>query len=300
MITTIEVKSFGMAAEGARRRCESGPAENVVISLSVALPACDDSFLRTYIDEAQLWQARGRPPSLHFSHGEFMHSAGDPLEFLVNELRRKPTGNRACVVLADNKTIAESGDGLLPSFMLLQVGRAFNNPSVLMLTAYFRALEVSEFLPINLAELALIADGIQLAIPEFTTASIVIHAFRAHELKDFRRHTRGALDIASNTQLQELVSQGDTATLAEWMHEKAQPETIIEVGGIVRLATLAPSAGWDSQTVDSIDKAVIALTKLAVARQSATHGATLAGLQADASEAFRRAATLLDAESGAS
>lgn len=299
MVTVIAETSFGAAAERARKLCESKPVENLVISLDVTLPACGDGFLRTYIEEARLWQARSRPASLHFSHGEFMHSAGDPLEFLVQELRRKPTGNRACVVLADNKTIAESGDGRLPSFMLLQVGRSSDRSSLLMLSAYFRALEVSEFLPVNLAELAIVADGIQMAIPDFSAASIAIHAFRAHELKDFRRHTRSALDMATDSEMQTLIARRDTGTLAGWMHEKAQPETIIELGGVARLAMLAPSAGWHTGTVDSIEKAMSALTKLAFARESATHGATLTNLQAAVSDAFRRAATLLSAESGA-
>ena len=296
MTLILTDSDFGPLVEKARNVCEVGPVVNLILEVETGLPAAGGAFIRRYIHDAERWQLRSRPESLHFNHGEYMHSDGDPLEYLAAELKTKPTGNRACVVLPDNKAIQKSGDGQLPSLMLMQAGRDISEPKRLILTAYYRALEVSRFLPVNLAELCVIADQIQLRIPEIAMASINVHAFRAHVHSEFRAHERSRLDWTDPLQLEQMVLTSQTETLADWLVEKSEPETVIEIDGITRLATFATAAKWSQATIEALERAGNSLVKLAVARRSATHAPLLNVLQEAVADDIRTAAALVREE----
>ena len=55
------------------------------------------------------------PPALYMSHGEYIHRHGDGIQYLIDQLVKKPTGNRAIISLIDMKDLIGSGDDPRPS-----------------------------------------------------------------------------------------------------------------------------------------------------------------------------------------
>lgn len=287
--------SPGEAASRAKEECANGPVVNLIISFPIDLQAPAGDFLATYREQAALWQEPIRPNVLHFSHGEYMHAYGDPIEYLVNELKSKPSSNRALVVLVDTKPIVTSGDGQLPSFMLLQVGFQGSGRDILYVTSYYRALEVSKFLPINMAEMGLIAEGVAARIPSIERADVTMHAFRAHVLNEFRTHRRSRLDMAAPTRIHVLVRDRRLEDLANMLVEKSTPESIVEDSGLTTLRTELEDSGWAEGILLELDRAISALTRLRTARESGTHERLIAHLQDQLTTHLTRSAELIKA-----
>ena len=86
---------------------------------------------------------------LHINHGSYI---GDGLEHIIDELKNKPSSNRALFSLISQKDISKSGDNPIPSFMIFQT---CIDDNILYCSVYFRALEVSTFLRINTEEFVL-------------------------------------------------------------------------------------------------------------------------------------------------
>lgn len=285
--------SPGEAASRAKEECAAGPVMNLIISFPIDVPASTKGFLATYREQALLWQAPIRPNDLHFSHGEYMHAYGDPFEYLVRELKSKPTSNRALVSLVDTKPIVASGDGQLPSFMLLQVGFQGFGRDCLYLTAYYRALEVSKFLPINMAEMALIVENISEQIPSIERAEITMHAFRAHVLHEFRAHRRSRLDMTTATRIHALVLERKFDSLATMLVEKSTPESIVVDSGLTMLRAEAESSSLSEELLDELDRAISALTRLRTARESGTHERQIEHLQGQLTAHLVKSADLI-------
>ncbi|MFF9564356.1 hypothetical protein ACF1AJ_13515 [Leifsonia sp. NPDC014704] len=277
----------------ATRVCDNGVAMNLTISFPMEVPASNVGLLASFREEAKQWQRATRPTPLHLNHGEYMYSHGDWLEFVTTELRNKPTSNRACVSLVDSAPIFASGDGPLPSFMLLQVG--FNGPSrdTLYVTSYYRALEVSAFLPINVTEMALIADQIADRFPSIARAEVTMHAFRAHSNPGFRALQRNKLDMAGRTRVHNLVVDGRHEEIAELLEEKSAPASIIEDAGLTILRDEAQASGWSNDLLDELDRAISALTRLRQARSAGTHEIQIENLQRQLSEHLLRCAEMV-------
>ncbi|MDP9998285.1 hypothetical protein [Pseudarthrobacter sulfonivorans] len=297
MITVVSESSFASLVNEAKKACVATPVLNMILCLKqYPLPAGKDAFIRNYIDVATHWQSVDPPPEYLFSHGQYMHKYGQSIDYLVSQLIHKPTGNRACISLVDTGDIMQSNDGKLPSFLVLQAATEHGG-SHLTLTSYYRALEVNEFLPINLAEMALIADQVRQSMPTLVSLDLVMHAFRAHSQPGFRAHVRSRLDIAASDEVASVVKAKDRAKIATWLMDKARPETVIDTAGLATLTTELAAAGWAKDEVEQLNKAVGLETQLSVARSVATHAAGVSDLQSDLSDLLRRiASTLRDAK----
>ncbi|GLZ56979.1 MULTISPECIES: thymidylate synthase family protein [Micromonospora] len=256
---------------------------NAILSVDLPFPLLNDHFIQGYLKRAEDWQSKTRPPALYINHGEYMHRHGDALEYLAEELKAKPTGNRACVILIDTKDLIGSADEPRPSFLLLQAGFDERQHGKLHLTAYYRALEVSGFLPINLAELALVASNLRMRISSISSLSLVIHAFRAYAAAGFTRLERPKLDSLTTDEISGLVRARDVAEIGGLLAEKLRPTTVVELGGISMLRTELEASGWcGREALDYLDKAISALTQLREARRSGSHARSLAELHEDA------------------
>jgi thymidylate synthase len=97
---------------------------------------------------AKDYQNPVKPPSLYINHGEYITSDG--IVHIINELKLKQTSNRALLSLINQEDIIGSGDNPIPSFMVLQFSLEGEE---LYVTTYFRALEVANFLNVNLEEI---------------------------------------------------------------------------------------------------------------------------------------------------
>lgn len=290
MVRVITAESFGELVQEALEACGQSPVLNMLLNINLSLPVIEDDFLKTYLADARKWQSAEVPEDLHFTHGHYMHRHSDSIEYLIAELKGKPTGNRACISLVDTRDIMQSKDGQLPSFLILQAGI---DDSTLILTAYYRALEVSKFLPINLAEMALVAEKIWPSIPALKALDLTIHAFRAHSSPNFRTHTRSKLDMAAPSGIEEAVRAGDRKTIVSWLVDKSRPESIIETVGLATLTTEAVGAGWDDGIVEELNVAVGVETRLVHARQMGTHAAGVDILQKQLSASLDRIVKML-------
>lgn len=181
---------------------------NLMISGVFLISEINSDFIRGFKDKAALWQAFERPTQLEFNHGEYIHKYKNKhqkngLEFFVSELKKKSDSNRAFWSLLDMSDIVNSGDNPIPSFLLLQVGfkQAPNNRE-LIVTAYYRALEVSEFLPINMAEICSVIEYINNSFShEIISFDLNILAFKAYVKQNFSCLQKAKIDLLQPEQI---------------------------------------------------------------------------------------------------
>lgn len=180
--------------------------------------------LRDVAEKAGLWASPECRDPLYFNHGQFI---GDGLSHIIQELNRKPTSNRALTSLISQKHISNSDDKPIPSFMLMQTGI---NSNELFCTCYFRALEISSFLRINIEEIRLKLTEICASIRHIRTIKLVIFAFRAYISEGFIPLEKPELDFKYNEQLQILdLLRLDRPTLKRLLEEKARATTVIDL-----------------------------------------------------------------------
>lgn len=286
----------GEAVSKTQELCASEAVFNLLLTFPMTLPASKIGFLASFREQAERWQNPKRPRTLEFNHGEYMHVHGNPIDYLVLELQKKATSDRACISLVGAEQIFESEDGVLPSFMLVQVGFDGLSQEVLYLTAYYRALEVTTFLPFNVTELALISEEIADRIPSITKIDVTIHAFRAHSLPGNTGHEKTQLDMATETEIHDWVENGSYVKIAELLREKASPASIVNVSGLIALHEQIVKAGWAAPIRAELDQAVGALTRLKQIRTAGTHGERIEMTQNEVSSHLRHAAELVAAE----
>ncbi len=294
MITGEPSTSFGRLAEQARDLCSAQPALNLMLALRAPISAVDDAFLDGFRDRARLWLSKDRPARFWFNHGEFIHRHGDGVEYLISQLQRKPTGNRACISLLNTADFIASADDPLPSFLLLQAGFAGGGQDVLYLTAYYRALEVGSFLPINLAEMALVASEASTRIPTITELDLTIHAFRAHYIPDFQTLHRSDLDAASVDDIRAAVQDRDIPRLVAWLTEQTRPASIIDTSGTATLLTELNASDWaNGDLLRSLEVVVASLTQLQEARRNGSHAPRIDALQEQVGTALEESIRIL-------
>jgi hypothetical protein len=292
-MTNVDADSAEGAISEAQRLCDSGPVMNLTLTFPMTPGASREGFLASYREDALRWQSKVAPGDLFFNHGNYMHADGEPIDYLVRELTFKPTSNRACISLVDSKPIYASGDGRLPSFMLVQVGFREGTRDPLHITAYYRALETTAFLPLNVTELSLIADEIADHLPSINKILVTIHAFRAHSIPGFRAHLRCRLDMASSAEIHDWVEGRELDDLASMLIEKAAPATIIEDSGLSTLREEVGLAGWSTEFVNTLDLALSALTRLRTKRAAGTHEESIARTQSELDDHLYKAASLI-------
>ncbi len=115
-------------------------------------------------------------------HGDFIkvENAGkfiNGYDYVKQELKDKHSTRRALISLLNTKLIVGSGDNPIPSYLLSQF-QIRNN--TLLVSEYFRAMEISEFFKINMGETYLLVKEIVTEITEIKEIFIVYHIFDAY------------------------------------------------------------------------------------------------------------------------
>ncbi|CAA9203490.1 hypothetical protein [Flavobacterium collinsii] len=185
------------------KECEQKhKVQNLVISGTFPITELNNPFILEKKELAELWQLPSRPNTLKFNHGEYLNkNSKSALTYLIDELRIKNDSNRACWSLIDMDILIGSGDTPIPSFLVLQAGISDDNKT-LSITCYYRALEIKNFLPINLAEICLIASEINNAFGnKFDNITITIHAFNAYVKDNFTCLSRAKLDTFTEAEI---------------------------------------------------------------------------------------------------
>jgi len=175
-------------------------------------------------DIACSFQESTCPSNLHMNHGMYIHKKSDGIANIINELRSKRDSNRALISLINQDDIVGSGDKPIPSFLILQFNIVEN---ILFVTAYFRALEVSKFLRINLEEIRIVSEKIKNVITDIKEINLTIFAFRAYIQSNINTLERAKIDQLNAPQMFVLL-KNDCTRLIDLLTQKLQFSTIIE------------------------------------------------------------------------
>lgn len=180
-------------------------------------------------EEAAQWRRKDPAPDMYFSHGQYYK---DGIQHIIEELKHKPTSNRALYSLLSQNDISESGDDPIPSFLTFQCSI---EGSILYCTASFRALEVSRFLRVNLEEIRQNLVDICKALPAVETVRVHIFAFHAYvRTVAATALRRPEIDVTTEAQLLRLMQKGDVRAL----------DTLL--GGFERSTTAVSSKSLES------------------------------------------------------
>lgn len=188
---------------------------------------------------AKSWQALQPPRELYFNHGQFI--GPDGIKHIIDELKEKPTSNRALYSLIAQDQIVSSYDKPIPSFMILQCAI---EGSTVYCTTYFRALEVSEFLKINVAEIKLVLSQI---LKEFTDTSeviLTILAFTAYVTEGFNTLQRPEIDCLLGEDFPGLLIK-NPEKIGILLEEKARPSSVVEVASLLTLLRVIENKAYE-------------------------------------------------------
>lgn len=163
--------------------------KNLVVNLS--LKKAD--FFNPFYDENAFEKAkilRGtskdrRDKSKHeftLYHGDYIilrdgSETKDGYAHIVNELINKSSSRRAILSLLSTKDIVGSGNKSIPSFLFAQY-QIVNRD--LIVSEYFRAMDIKEFMPINFAEAYILIGEVIKNISEIKRIFLSVHIFDAY------------------------------------------------------------------------------------------------------------------------
>lgn len=248
----VQAESLDGLASEAVRKCQKEPVVNLILHGVFPYEEVNSDFVKMNDEIAAKWQNPNKPCDLFINHGEYIHKYGNGQEFLVDELMRKKSSNRACLSLMNMADIIDSGDAPLPSFLILQFGLPKATSDKVLVTAYFRALEVSRFLPINLAE---ISQNIRFFKSRFTSIEyfeLTIIAFRAHIIRGFHCLQKASLDIQDAVEITLAVDRRELGKLRGWLASKiAVTESIVCTAGLEVLCRALEKCG------EAYDKSIL-------------------------------------------
>lgn len=238
MQTIIENKSLEDLWKKSISECEQKVLENVVLNGEFDIEEINSRFIQLHKEEACMWQSKKKPDELIINHGEYINKGNASnlgIKFIIQELKKKTSGNRACYSLINMEDIVNSGDKAIPSFMVLQFSFATEDKDKLIVSAYFRALEVKEFLPINLAEICLNIEEIKQNFPNIKTFELTIFIFRAQYIENFYCLRHSKLDtLKASTMVKYLLK--DKKQIIDALRDKYRVvESVIITRGIENL-----------------------------------------------------------------
>lgn len=177
-----EIKGFEEIIELADSFIAKGNADYVLnysLKVKFNIDLVKNVQLHDVSELAEKYQAYECPKELYINHGSYISEKG--VDHVINELSTKHNSNRAVISLINQCDILDSGDEPRPSFMILQF--TIKDQS-LYVTTYFRALEVTKFLRINLEEIRLIVNRIYGKIRTINWVKLNVFAFRAYKNKN--------------------------------------------------------------------------------------------------------------------
>ncbi|MCD5325950.1 MULTISPECIES: hypothetical protein [Pontibacillus] len=222
----IQVENFedviSFAKETVNQNHSDGYYLNFSLKVQFDINLINKPQLLDVATEAEDWQNPKQPEHLHINHGEYITEKG--VRYIIEELKRKSHSNRALMSLINQGDIIESGDNPIPSFMVLQFSL---EGTELYITTYFRALEVSRFLRINIEEIRLIAKEIYDEITNLSKVKLNIFAFRAYVKENQSTLKRQEIDLLQERHILTFM-QNEPNKLIALLKEKKEESTVIE------------------------------------------------------------------------
>lgn len=284
-VTYIPTKDLSRIATDAADLCKSTGARNLFLAYEFQAKLIGSPFAKRYRTDAEKWQSPVCPDDLHFNHGQYIHVNGDGIKYIISSLKSKEDSTRAFYSLVGMNEVAERQE-TLPSFLLLQAAR---EGKVLYLTTYFRALEVCEFLPRNIAEICLVCERILTEIHGVEIIRLVIHAFRAYARPGFDCLSKASIDQQGRGIIAVHVMNEDKGFIQRMLESKRQDSSIISTHGLdelnnaIREAQKAGLKTYSAAFAESVDSAYKCL--LEIEEQRTRH--SFASVPPDQYKAFK-------------
>jgi len=187
-----------------------------------------DSKLADVSEDAKNWADDTCPDSLHFNHGSYLVGG---MKHLTAELNNKPSSNRALLSLISQKDVSDSGDKPIPSFMIFQTSI---EDETLYCTTYFRALEISNFLRVNIEEIRQRLLEVHSSCPRFTKIRLVIFSFRAYHDSLMTPLIKPRFDLLSDIEVYVKLSS-NPCEFGSLIREKSKNSTVVYLDGLLAL-----------------------------------------------------------------
>jgi hypothetical protein len=277
----IKGKTLAVLAAKASEACKKKAIPNLVLHGTFPVEEAESPFIKSYDELALKWQAIDKADELFFTHGQYINRSGDGRAFLLRELTRKKDSNRAVFSLIDMQDLINSGDNPIPSFMILQCSFSEEGYKKLFVTAYFRALEVSQFLPINLAEIGQVIRYLKASFLEMSEFELTIVAFIGHFLPHFNCLSKTLLDSVTEVEIALAVDRQDKNKLREWLDSKLNvEETVIFTHGleVMYQALEACKDKYEKHLRTDIKRALAEMKRLKEIRQKTSHSSEITKL----------------------
>lgn len=189
------------------------------------------------ISTARDWQSKEVPESLYYNHGIYMKTGNIWwVDYICDELLSKATSSRAIIPLIDFSTVIESKDDFLPSFDIVQFGFADEAKKKIIVTVYLRALEVNNFLKINICEIYLMIKELKVKIRSIDKVDICICAFRAQYKEMYGCFRKAQIDHLKESSITLMLVDKKFDEVAEMLNEKLElNETVVQDRGLKSL-----------------------------------------------------------------
>lgn len=224
-----EISNLEQIAEDATNEISTGGLSfNLCLSYEFGVSLLIGDGLRDCTEDAELWLRDEVPRQLYINHGSCVPGG---VGHLIEELKRKPTSNRALLSFLSQNDVNNSGDKPIPSFMVFQVS-VFEH--VLYCTVYFRALEVSSFLRVNIEEIRLRLKDLHAELMSFNSVRLVIHAYRAYNNPNASMLKKSRLDLMSGPEIMKLVDN-DPSEFSTLLREKSLDATVMSSNSLLDL-----------------------------------------------------------------
>lgn len=219
----VEKNSFQEIHSYALELLQDNPNQlNFSLQVTFPIGIVKKPELLDVLPDAEDFQKVDKPAHLHINHGMFIKENG--IQNLINELKNKKNSNRAIISLIHQDDIVGKGDNPIPSFMIIQA--AIEN-NALFLTTYFRALEVSSFLRINLEEIRMILNQIYSNFDEIESVNLHIFAFRAYIQQDINPLKRAQIELLDEAVLLKKLEDPIKKGLIPLLEEKLRTKTTV-------------------------------------------------------------------------
>ena len=226
------VEKIDVIVEAAVGECKTEARHNFLLAYEFPIKLLHSPFIEAHRDEALKWLGEEVPQDLRFTHGHYFRGERG-IQHVIEELKSKKTSRRALLSLINMDTIIGSGDKAIPAFLLLQFGieRDF-----LLVTAYFRALEVSRHLSINLTEICLHCSRIVQECGDIEKIRLLLLAFRAYYNENHDVLKKPILDQQKPAHVGAIVNgRQDIPQIRAWLESKKVVETGILTEGLGHL-----------------------------------------------------------------
>lgn len=198
-----------------------------------------------YFDLAKMWEDTEVPDRLYFNHGQYFFVDGNHgIKDIAEQLKNKPTSNRAVLTTYDMQTVKKSFEQKqqLPSLMSIQFSKD-NTGKSLYVHMHLRALEANRFLKINICEILYLLEELRDLGIQFEEIHLTISAFRVQKKEKFNCFIRADIDSKDAIDLTSEVVSGEIDAICRMLEEKRDAtETIANSNGIENLCKAMKSS----------------------------------------------------------